>query len=260
VGDGALQNNTTGNSNTALGSTALFNNTIGGGNIALGVSALANNTAGSDNIAIGTGAGSNPTAPSDSIFIGNFGSAGDVATIKIGTNDTQTKAFIAGIEGRPTGVADAIAVLIDSNGQLGTVNSSRRYKEDIQPMGDVSAALLKLRPVTFRYKKPYADGGKPIQYGLIAEEVAEVLPDLAVFNKEGQPETVKYHLLPAFLLAEVQRQETVAQQQRKIIASQAEHVAVLRRDVDNLKALLARLDQRLAAAQPVKFSQSAETR
>jgi len=103
--------------------------------------------------------------------------------------------------------------------------------------------MLKLRPVTFRYKKPYDDGTQPMQHGLIAEEVAEVLPELAVFNGQGQPETVKYHLLPALLLAEVQRQH-------RTIQAQAEQVAALRRDVDTLKAQLARLGPRLAAAPP----------
>ena len=119
-----------------------------------------------------------------------------------------------------TGVADAIPVLIDSNGQLGTVSSSRRYKEDIQPMGAMSDMLARLRPVSFRYIKPYADGSKPIEYGLIAEEVAEVFPYLAVFNDEGQPETVKYHLLPTFLLEGFQEQQ-------RVIAAQAERIDAL---------------------------------
>ncbi len=128
-------------------------------------------------------------------------------------------------------------------------------------MGEASAALRQLRPVTFRYKKPYDDGSKPIQYGLIAEEVAEVLPDLVVFNADGKPETVAYHLLPSFLLAEYQRQQTSVElqergveqlqqtvqlqaeqieRQQKIIQTQAEQMDVLRQDVDSLKALLAR--------------------
>jgi hypothetical protein len=182
--------------------------------------------------------------------------AADTTTIKIGTQGTQTKGFIAGIRGVTTGSNNAIAVLIDSNGQLGTVSSSRRYKDDIQPMGDVSAALLKLRPVTFRYKKPYDDGSKPIQYGLIAEEAAEVFPDLTVFNADGTPETVKYHLLPALLLNEYQRQQKIialqaeqAQQQRKTIQAQAEQMAALERRFSALEARLAAALQ--TAAQPV---------
>ncbi len=159
----------------------------------------------------------------------------------------QTKTFIAGIRGRTTGVNDAVTVLIDSNGQLGTVSSSRRYKEDIQSLGDVSAALMQLRPVTFRYKQPYDDGDKPIQYGLIAEEVAEVLPDLAVFNADGQTETVKYHLLPPFLLAGYQRQQQTIEAQAEQIGvlterdqQQAEKIASLERRLSGIEAALAR--------------------
>jgi hypothetical protein len=96
-------------------------------------------------------------------------------------------------------------VVIDSAGQLGTVSSSRRFKEDIQAMGDVSNGLMHLRPVTFRYQKPFADGSKPIQYGLIAEEVAEVYPDLVAHSADGQIETVKYQVLDSMLLNELQR-------------------------------------------------------
>jgi hypothetical protein len=97
--------------------------------------------------------------------------------------------------------------LIDSNGQLGTVSSSRRYKEGIQDMGDSSNGLMRLRPVTFRYNKPFDDGSKPIQYGLIAEEVAEVYPDLVARSADGQIETVKYQLLDPMLLNELQKQQ-----------------------------------------------------
>jgi hypothetical protein len=106
-----------------------------------------------------------------------------------------------------TGKNDAIPVVIDSNGQLGTVSSSQRFKEDIRDMGDSSRALLRLRPVTFRYRKSFDDGSKPIQYGLIAEEVAEAFPDLVARSADGRIETVKYQMLDALLLNEVQRQE-----------------------------------------------------
>ena len=119
----------------------------------------------------------------------------------------QTRAFISGIRNVQTGVNDAAAVVIDSNGQLGTINSSLRDKEDVADMAAASATVMRLRPVTFRYRQPFAGGGKPLQYGLIAEEVAEVMPSLAVFDAEGQPQTVKYHDLPVLLLNEVQRLE-----------------------------------------------------
>jgi hypothetical protein len=239
LGTGALQNNNTGANSIALGPGALFGNTTGGNNTAVGFQALVNNTTGSGNVAIGFSAGSNATGPSNSIFIRNDGAEGDISTIKIGTQGTQTTTFIAGISSAT--VANSAAVLIDTTtGQLGTVSSSRRYKEDIKPMDDMSAALQKLRPVTFRYKTPYVGGPKPIEYGLIAEEVAEVLPALAVFNKDGQPETVKYHLLPAFLLAGYQ-------QQQRIIQAQTKQVAALQRRLSRLEAQLARLGPRFAA-------------
>ena len=97
--------------------------------------------------------------------------------------------------------------VIGSNGQLGTVSSSQRLKEDIQDMGGASRAILDLRPVTFRYRKPFDDGSKPIQYGLIAEEVADVFPDLVARSANGQVETVKYQVLDSLLLNELQRQE-----------------------------------------------------
>ena len=188
-GHSALSSNTNGGNNTALGNGALANNTTGGTNTAVGGSALESNDIGTGNIALGFGAGKTPANPVNSIFIGNQGLAGDSLTIKIGTQGTQTTTTIAGIHTATS--ASGIAVLVNSNGRLGTTTSSRRYKDDIEPMGDMSAALQKLRPVTFRYKQPDDDGTKPIQYGLIAEEVAEVLPDLAYYAN-GQLESVKY--------------------------------------------------------------------
>ena len=112
----------------------------------------------------------------------------------------QASAFIAGIQGVTTGNNNAVPVLIDSNGQLGTVSSSRRYKEDIQDMADASSGLLRLRPVRFRYKKPFADGSQPVQYGLVAAGVPEVYPDLVARSANGQMETVKYQVLGSMLL------------------------------------------------------------
>lgn len=112
-------------------------------------------------------------------------------------------------------MADAVPVVIDSLGQLGTVSSSRRFKEDIQDMGDISRRLFQLRPVSFRYARTYVDGSKPIQYGLVAEEVAEVFPELAVRGANGQVETVHYETLSVLLLNEVPRQERERQDERQ---------------------------------------------
>jgi endosialidase-like protein len=126
---------------------------------------------------------------SPNIDINNVGMAGESCRNSHRRGGSQMAAFIAGIQGVSTRVNDAVPVLIDSNGQLGTLSSSRRHKQDIRDMGDASDGLLRLRPVTYRYKKPYADGSEPIQYGLVAEEVAEVYPDLVVRGKDDQMET-----------------------------------------------------------------------
>jgi hypothetical protein len=237
VGGYALRNNTSGSNNTASGYQSLFLNT-GFNNTAVGAYSLKQNSTGSHNTAVGEGALRNvssgsyntavgyraglTTAGSSNILLNNSGGA-ENNTLRIGAA-TGTgareleRAFIAGIRGVTTGVDNAIPVLIDSNGQLGTTSSSRRFKEDIGPMGEVSQALLDLRPVTFRFKEPYADGGKPLQFGLIAEEVAEVFPELVVYDEEGRPETVKYHLLSTLLLNELQKLSHQAQKQHRTIA------------------------------------------
>ena len=133
----------------------------------------------------------------------------------------QTTFFAAGIA--TTNLSGA-AVIVSSNGQLGTVSSSRRYKEDIDDMGEASHDLMRLRPVTFRYKKPFADGSKPIQYGLIAEEVDEVYPDLVAHSADGQIETVKYQVLDSMLLNEVQRQQGEIGAQKEQIQKLAQQI------------------------------------
>jgi hypothetical protein len=214
-GEDALKLNTKGTDNTASGEAALFNNTTGNDNTASGFSALAFNTTGSNDIAIGFQAANNVSGGnSNNIHIGSAGSSTDNSLIRIGTKGTQKKFFVAGVSGVTTGQNNAVPVLIDSNGQLGTVSSSRRFKEDIHDMGGASQGLMRLRPVTFRYKKPFDDGTKPIQYGLIAEEVAEVYPDLVARSADGQIETVKYQLLDPMLLNEVQRQHAETQLQQ----------------------------------------------
>ncbi len=207
-GVNALRSNTTGASNTASGDGALRSNTTGSSNTASGNGALSSNTTGQRNIALGQSAGFYLTTGNDNIAIGNFAVAGESATIRIGTSGTHTRAFIAGIRGVTTGVANAIPVLVDSNGQLGTVSSSARFKEEIRDMGDLTDRLLELRPVVFHYKQEQAlpdVSAVPLEYGLIAEEVAEVFPELVVYDDEGQAFTVKYHLLASMLLNELQK-------------------------------------------------------
>jgi hypothetical protein len=223
-GSGALPDNTTGTYNTAGGGLAMFHNTTGSNNTVIGCQALYSNITGGANVAIGYAAGINITT-SNNIDISNYGASSDSGVIRIGSMATQTSAFIAGIQGVTTGNNNAVPVLIDSNGQLGTVSSSRRYKEDIRDMGDTSSGLMRLRPVTFRYKKPFDDGFKPVQYGLIAEEVAEVYPDLVARSADGQIETVKYQLLDSMLLNELQKQNTTIAAQKEQIHSLEERLA-----------------------------------
>jgi len=233
LGNGALGYNANGMENTATGFGALASNSSGDFNTAFGWNALETNISGSSNIAIGFEAASRVSGGnSNNIHVGSVGASADSGAIRIGTSGTQTSFFVAGVRGVTTGDSNAVPVVIDSNGQLGTVSSSRRFKTNIEDMGDASRDIMRLRPVTFRYKKPFADGSQPIQYGLIAEEVAEVFPDLVAHSADGQIETVKYQMLDPMLLNEVQRQqvEIRALQQRlsRIEAALAQSVAEVR--------------------------------
>ena len=207
IGGLALETNQTGNSNIAVGVGALEFTSAANGNVAVGDSAL-EHASGANNVGVGFLAGRDQGAGSNNIYLGAqvFGQPGDSNTMYLGAVGTQTRAFIAGVRGVTTGAADAVSVVIDSAGQLGTVNSSRRYKEDIRDMADASSGLMTLRPVTFRYTQPFADGRQPLDYGLIAEEVEEVYPDLVAHLADGQVETVQYQKINAMLLNEVQKQ------------------------------------------------------
>jgi hypothetical protein len=236
-GNSALPANTTGSYNTATGSQALHSST-GSYNTASGANALQNSTGGNNNIGIGYQAGVSVAGGSNNIEIGNAGTSADSGAIRIGAAGTQTTAFIAGIYGVTTSASNAVPVLIDSNGNLGTISSSRRYKDDIQDMADASSALMRLRPVTFRYKKPFNDGSKPIQYGLIAEEVAEVYPDLVARTADGQIETVKYQVLDSMLLNELQKQNTTISAQKEQIGAQEQHIRSLEERLAKVEAAL----------------------
>jgi hypothetical protein len=240
LGADALRNTTTGAFNTGVGVNALSANTTGIFNVAVGTAALQNAT-GNSNIGIGNSAGSFLTTGSNNIDIGNAGVAGESNSIRIGTAGTHSLTVIAGIRGATTGTADAIAVLIDSNGQLGTVSSSRRFKENIADMSDASSLLMKLRPVTFHYKSDQDAAGRRLQYGLIAEEVADVDAGLVARSPDGQVETVLYQFLPPMLLNEYQKQQ-------RTIQSQAARIEALERQTAMLAAALERLAPVAAAA------------
>jgi hypothetical protein len=234
AGSHAMFYNTTGSDNTALGADALASGTTGSFNTAVGIGALPNNITGSGNVAIGNGAGTGLTTGSGNAYVlAQAGAADENDTTRIGTNQTRT--FISGIRGVTTGVGDAIPVVIDSNGQLGTISSSLRTKDHIEALGQVSRAVFDLRPVQFTYTQPFANGTTPVQYGLIAEEVETVLPELVAYGKDGRPETVKYHLLPTLLLAEVQRLERERAALSRQVAEHAAALAELRRQVEALR-------------------------
>jgi hypothetical protein len=223
TGDGALFVNMTGKNNTATGKSALHSNTTGNDNTATGLRALYFNTTGSNNIAVGYRAGFNlgyvypPTGASTyshNIFIGNEGEIEDQNLIRIGDSG-QSRTFIAGIDDQNLTVS-AIQVCVEPTGQLGRCSfpSSREYKDDIQDMDAGTERLLALRPVTFRFKDEVAGEETGLQFGLIAEEVAEVYPELVSFDKEGRPDAVKYRFLSSLLLNELQKQATEIQRMR----------------------------------------------
>ena len=234
----SLYFNTEGEYNTAIGAGSLYANTVGKSNTAIGAQSLGRST-GSNNVALGNNAGYNLTSGDNNVYITNTGGLSESNTIRIGTNHQRT--FLAGVRG--VTVTGGATVLIDANGQMGTISSSARYKHDIRDMGDLGARLMQLRPVTFRYNTQGQDA--PIQFGLIAEEVNEVLPELVARNKDGEIETVMYHELPAMLLSEIQRQ-------RRAIDSLESDRDALRTQRDALGRTLRELSARITALEESK--------
>jgi hypothetical protein len=282
VGDGALTNNTDGPGNTATGALALSANTIGEANTATGVAALFINTTGSNNTAdgwnalnISTGSGNtaagykaliNSTAGDNNTAVGNLALAfsgtgsGNVAlganagsnvttasnVICIGSNvaaaNVSNTCFIGNIFGVTTGM-DAVSVVVDANGQLGTVASSQRFKRDIQPMDKTSEAILSFKPVTFHYKNDPAGAGP--QFGLIAEEVADVNPNLVVSDKNGEIYTVRYDAVNAMLLNEFLKEHRKVEAQNRRIQEQETTIAQLKKQMGTVVAHLKEYDERI---------------
>jgi hypothetical protein len=254
VGTDALAFSTTAGGNTAVGSGALNLNTTGASNAAFGASALTANTTGSFNIAIGESAGTNLTSGNSDIYIGNAGLASESNIIRIGSVGTHAAAYIAGIFGKTVVSGDGVGVFVGSAGQLGTAPSSRRYKDDIVDMAGESDLLMKLRPVSFYYK-PELDSTHTRQYGLVAEEVAQVSPELVVFDKDGVPETVRYHFVNAMLLNEVQKQRQLIEEhqranekQRQLVEEQQSTIARQQAEIQDLAARLAKLEALVSPA------------
>src|SRR5271166_822038 len=234
-GTGSL--NTTGNYNTYSGYAAGFFNTTGNNNTFYGVNAGLNNTS-SNNTFVGYQAGLNNKTGSSDIYIGTEGpvSGTESNAIRVGDPSAQSTAYIAGVFGVTS--SSGIAVYINSNGQLGTLTSSLRFKEQVRDMGDSTNALMKLRPVTFFYKPEYSKGERTLQYGLIAEEVAAVYPELVAYDSEGQPYTVRYQYLATMLLNEVQKQYGRAQAEAKVITAQEQKIEELEQRLSRLEGLV----------------------
>jgi uncharacterized coiled-coil protein SlyX len=250
TGAQALYANTTGNNLTAYGVFALFSNTTGINNTAIGLDALSNNTTGSDNIGIGFQAGFRITTGIHNIDIGNSSAReSESKTIRIGTSGVHTKTFIAGISRAtiPTGVP----VIVDDSGHLGVTTSSERFKEAVKPMAGASEAILSLKPVTFRYKKDLDPDGVP-QFGLVAEEVEKVNPDLVAHDEQGKPYTVRYEAVNAMLLNEflkehrkVQEQEATIAELKSAAAKQEANASHQQKQIDALNAGLQKVSAQL---------------
>jgi len=256
TGQRALHDNFSGSKNTASGGGALGSNTTGSNNTADGFFALANNTTGSSNIAVGVSAGRGVSTADDVICIGAAGA------------DVSNSCYIGNIfnQSSPSG----LAVFVNSDNKLGTVMSSRRFKEDIQPMDKASEAILALRPVTFRYKKD-VDRTGTAQFGLVAEDVAKVNPDLVVRDKEGKPYGVRYDQVNAMLLNEflkerkkadhqqqtiadlksdAAKQETVSTELKSTVAQQQKAIEVLTSRLNEQAAQIQRVSTQFATASP----------
>jgi hypothetical protein len=259
-GQRALNDNFSGSRNTASGGAALGNNTMGNNNTADGFQALGNNTTGSFNLALGNNAGSGVSTADDVICIGTMGA------------DVSHSCYIGNIfnQSSPSG----LAVFVNSDGKLGTIISSRRFKEDIKPMDKASEAILALLPVTFRYKKDFDPTGTA-QFGLVAEEVAKVNPDLVVRDKEGKPYSVRYDQVNAMLLNEFlkehrkneEQEATIAQlksdatkqeaariELKSTVAQQQKAMEILMAQLKEHAAQIQRVSAQLAAASPSRVA------
>ena len=238
VGVEALNRNTTGGINNAVGYLALNRNTTGGGNNAVGEVALFSNVTGHDNTAIGDSAGSNITGSNNvCIGAGVEGVAGENNTTRI--------------QNVYSSVASTRAVYVDSDNKIGTLSSSRRYKDEIRPMAKASEAILSLRPVSFRYKKE-VNPTRSLSFGLIAEEVAQVDPDLVTPDRDGKPETVRYDAVNAMLLNEFLKEHRIVQELKSNVARQEAIIAEQQKQIKALTSGLEKVNNRLELNKPAR--------
>jgi trimeric autotransporter adhesin len=254
-GANALQDNTEGIGNTGAGNAALIANTTGLQNTACGNAALFESTTGFLNTALGMAAGDFTTGDNN-VLIGNLGVAAESDTIRIGMevaaddefgipHPAHTATYIAGISGQTA--AGGVAVVIDSDGKLGTLTSSARFKTEIKPMDESSTAVLALKPVTFRYKHEIDPKGIP-QFGLVAEEVAKVNPDLVIRDRNGEIYSVRYEAVNVMLLNEFLKAHRRMEEQDKRIE---ELTAQLKQQAAQIQKVSAQLEASKPATQVV---------
>jgi trimeric autotransporter adhesin len=250
VGVAALRSNTVGLFNEAMGVAALLSNGDGAANVAIGDSAMLNNTAGSFNTVIGDLAGSDITDGIDNIYIGataGNGVGNESTTIRIGDPNYVTVCYVAGIFGQTA--INGSPVFIDSTGKLATATSSARFKDNVKPMNNASDTIFALNPVTFRYKKEI-DANQTPQFGLVAEEVARVDPDLVVRDRDGTPYTVRYDAVNAMLLNEFLKEHRTVQEQGETIAELKKQVTTLTATVREQGAQIQKVSAQLEASKP----------
>jgi Chaperone of endosialidase len=238
----ALLSNRTGSFNTANGFKALFNNVTAFWNTANGYQALYN-ASGSFNIAVGANAGFLITTGSSNIDIGNAGVAGDTKKIRIGTKGTHDGTFIAGISGV---AVTGTQVVVNTNGKLAVTGSSARFKDEIKPMDKASEAMLALKPVTFRYKEEIDPDSIP-QFGLVAEEVEKVNPDLVARDAEGKVYTMRYEAVNAMLLNEFLKEHRRVEEQRNYFEAK---IAQQQNQIEALTATVQKVRAQIALAKP----------
>ena len=238
LGYNALLNNTTAGDNAAVGTTSLFNNSTGEFNVAVGSQALYNNVSGGSNTAIGDSAGFNITG-SGNVCLG------------AGVNGVLGESNITRIRNVYESVATERPVYVTSDNRIGTLASSRRYKEQIKPMDQASEAIHSLRPVSFRYKKE-VDPKQSLSFGLIAEEVATVSSDLVTSDREGKPQTVRYEAVNAMVLNEFLKQHRKIEKQQSTIQQQEATIARQQKQIDALNVGLQKVIAQLETSEAVR--------
>jgi len=245
IGFQSLFHNSTGSNNTANGSQALLSNTTSSGNTASGFQALFSHTTGNFNTALGYQAGKNLTTGSNNIYIGSPGVASESNTTRIG--NVQTKMVVAGVFGSTA--SGGVPVVINVDGHLGTMTSSARFKDEIKPMDKLSEAILALKPVTFRYKKEIDPEGIP-QFGLVAEDVQKVNPDLVVRDAKGQVYTVRYEAVTAMLLNEFLKEHPKVQEIGAAVSQLEKEMDTLTAELREHAAQIQKVSAQLELSKP----------